>query len=407
MKRKIFFGATFLVIMFAGCISSSFPQNDEYIKNESDDTKGSAVFVNENQAKEKRNSSALSPAATPVLTPEEALVVQKNSEQFFYEEKISSLMSDVAGLKKAMPTFSSKPTIVCWGDSLTARGGWTDTLADLCSGIVYNAGTGGENAKTIMARQGADVMTINHITIPAACEPVTIAVRATDGGILTEAGNRVTPLLQRGDDHVNPVMIGNIEGSLKWTGKNHADMTGTWTFTRSKPGDEIVIDRPTAIRTFYDRMHNNANEIMIIFMGQNGNESIESLVNMHRKMIDHFKGKEYIILGLSSGSKKTRENYETAMKNAFGRRFISLREYLATPIFDDEGKIVSCYGLADQGLEPGVKEYDGPTYVALEEIAAGTVPHQILVDTVHYTSETTTVIGKMLYKKMRELNILP
>ncbi len=95
------------------------------------------------------------------------------------------------------------------------------------------------------------------------------------------------------------------------------------------------------------------------------------------------------------------------MKAAFGRRFISLREYLAAPIYDGEGHIISCYGLADQGLEPGEKEYNGVTYVALDEIATGTVPHQILSDSVHYTAGTKTVIGKMLYQKMRELNILP
>jgi hypothetical protein len=113
-----------------------------------------------------------------------------------------------------------------------------------------------------------------------------------------------------------------------------------------------------------------------------------------------------VILGLSSGTAAQRTDYETAMKNAFGRRFISLREYLAAPIYDGEGNIVSCYGLADQGLEPGSKEYNGTTYVALEEIAQGIVPHQIITDSVHYTAGTKTVIGTMLYKKMKELGIL-
>lgn len=203
-------------------------------------------------------------------------------------------------------------------------------------------------------------------------------------------------------------MIGNVEGTLKWTGENHSDMTGEWTFTRCTPGDEIVIDRPTAIRTYFDCIHNSADEIMIIFMGQNGGwQDVESLIDMHRKMIDHFKGKEYLILGLSSGSAEKRSDYETAMKKAFGRRFVSLREYLATPIYDKNGNIVSCYGLADQGLEPGTAEYKGRTYVALEEIAVGTVPHQLLQDDVHYTEGTKKVIGEMLYRKMQELNILP
>lgn len=321
--------------------------------------------------------------------------------------RVDALETDMEALKERVPIpDASGPKIVCWGDSLTAGGGWTTTLAQLAGGTVYNGGTGGENARTIMARQGADVMTINHITIPAACEPVTIAVRATDGGIMTEAGKKVTPLLQ-GGAHVNPVMIGDVEGTLRWTGSNYADQTGIWTFTRSAPGEEVEIDRPTAIRTNFDRIHNAKDEIMVIFMGQNGGYSgNDDLIDMHRKMIDHFKGKEYVILGLSSGTAAQRTDYETAMKNAFGRRFISLREYLAAPIYDGEGNIVSCYGLADQGLEPGSKEYNGTTYVALEEIAQGIVPHQIITDSVHYTAGTKTVIGTMLYKKMKELGIL-
>ena len=94
------------------------------------------------------------------------------------------------------------------------------------------------------------------------------------------------------------------------------------------------------------------------------------------------------------------------MKKEFGRYFISLREYLAHPIYGTDGNtIVSCYGLADQGLEPGSKEYNGVTYNALDEIATGTVPHQILQDSVHYTAGTKDVIGNMLYKKCCELNI--
>lgn len=94
------------------------------------------------------------------------------------------------------------------------------------------------------------------------------------------------------------------------------------------------------------------------------------------------------------------------MKKEFGRYFISLREYLAHPIYDTDGKTIkSCYGLADQELEPGSKEYNDVVYNALEEIATGTVPHQILADSVHYTAGTKEVVGKLIYKRCQELNI--
>jgi hypothetical protein len=315
-----------------------------------------------------------------------------------------NLNEKIEDLKDSLNT-SSIMGITCWGDSLTAMGGWTQKLQELSGIPVYNGGTGSEDSKCIMARQGGDVMIVDGITIPATATAVTIASRATDSGISTELGNKVTPLFQT-SAHVNPVMLGDIKGTLAWTGSSGEDQNGTWTFTRTTAGEEIVIDRPTAIKTNFDIVHNGKNELMIIYMGANGGwNDIADLVHQHKLMIDHFKGKEYVVLGLSSGTAASRADYEAAMKEAFGRRFISLREYLAHPIYEN-GEIVSCYGLADQNLTPSTKEYAGVTYNSLDEIATGTVPHQLLIDGIHYTEGTRQVIGKMLYRRLKELNIL-
>ena len=277
----------------------------------------------------------------------------------------------------------SNKYITCWGDSLTSLGGWTTRLQELCGMIVHNAGTGGENVRTITARQGADVIMINNITIPASTTPVTIATYSLP--FKTAFGHNVTPLLQ-GSPHVNPVKIGDIEGTLSWTGNSYSDTNGTWTFTRSEAGVEKVINRPTAMTTAFDREKNNPH-LMIIFMGQNGgyNSDNEELINLHRLMISHAKAKHTIILGLSSGSAEERADYEAAMKKAFGRYFISLREYL------------SKYGLDDAGLTP--------TAADTSAMATGKVPPQLLADDVHYTSATKTIIGNMIFKLCCELGI--
>ena len=308
-------------------------------------------------------------------------------------------------LKDSIENAGSSRYITCWGDSLTAGGGWTKKLQELSGLTVYNGGTGGENAQTIFARQGGDIMITNNITIPASnSESVVIASRSADTGILTQEGNRVTPLLQ-GGAHVNPVKVGDVEGTLSWTGSSYNDQNGTWTFTRKASGDSITVDRPTAIRTEFDR-NKNSPYLMIIFMGQNqGYSSNEDLVRMHRRMIDHAHAENVIVLGLSSGTKSSRADYEALMKKEFGRYFISLREYLSTPIYDDGGEtIISCYGLADQGLsiDPNYS-YSGKT--TLQEIEEGSTPHQILADSVHYTTGTKEVIGKLIYKRCCELNI--
>lgn len=292
--------------------------------------------------------------------------------------------------------------ITCWGDSLTAGGGWTTKLAELAKMPVYNGGTGGENSKVIVARQGADAIVVNDITIPSDKTPITIADRKNNNGLDTVEGNKVMPLLQ-GGAHVNPCKIGDILGNLNWTGSSYSDVNGAWTFTRLADGEEVYIDRPTVLRTNFDMNRNNP-YLMIIFMGQNGGFTDNAdLIRQHRLMIEHSMAKHYLILGLSSGTASQRADYENAMKKEFGRYFISLREYLAHPIYQND-EIVSCYGLADQNLEPDPDyTYNGKT--TLQEIAEGTVPHQILADGVHYTAGTKNVIGNMLYKKCCELNI--
>ena len=278
--------------------------------------------------------------------------------------------------------------VVCWGDSLTAQGGWTSTLQTLSGMTVYNAGTGGENSNCIMARQGADVMIVNNITIPAEKTPIVLARRGSGESIRTQFGRNVMPLLQGGSSHVNPVKIGDIEGTLAWTGSSYSDTTGTWTFTRKEAGDAVTINRPTAMTTAYDR-EKNSPWLMVIFMGQNDGittgTSVTSLLQKHKQMINHAKADNVVVLGLSSGTAESRAEYEEAFRNEFGRYFISLREYL------------SAYGLDDAGLTPTAEDT-----AAMNE---GRVPPQLLSDAVHYTSACRTVIGNMLYKKCKELNI--
>ena len=61
---------------------------------------------------------------------------------------------------------------------------------------------------------------------------------------------------------------------------------GIWTFTRSVAGEAVTIKRPTAVRTAFDRLHNQASEVMILFIGQNGGYTdLTDLIRMHQQMI--------------------------------------------------------------------------------------------------------------------------
>lgn len=277
--------------------------------------------------------------------------------------------------------------ITCWGDSLTAMGGWTKRLQDLSGIEVYNGGTGGESVYTIAARQGGDAMVVDNLVIPAATTSVKIADNAD--GIKTMLGFTARPLMQS-SPHFNPCNIGGVEGSLAWDGNK-------WDFTRSESGIQVTIDRPTAIVTNYDKKY-NAPKLMIIYMGQNGGYTDnKDLIAKHRWMIEHSKCRNFVVLGMSSGTAASRADYESAMRNEFGRLFISLREYLAHPIYTD-GVVTSCYGLADAGMTPTADD--------LAKIAIGQVPSQLLIDSVHYKDVTRTIIGNLIYKRCVELNIL-
>ena len=298
------------------------------------------------------------------------------------------VFSNFVGNIDAAKSGDSEDYITCWGDSLTQAGGWTTILATKSGKTVINAGIQSENTQSIMARQGGDGIIINNVTIPA----TTTSVKIGENTLPTFFGNDVSQVRQQ-LGYVNPVKIGDIEGTMLYDGDSHA-----YNFTRSSAGAAVNIDRPTIMRTCADWQYNSP-YLMVIFMGQNGGWSTnDELIQQHEYMIAHAHAKNVLVLGLSSGTESSRADYESAMKEKFGRYFVSLREYLAHPIYDEDGvTITSCYGLADAGLTPTTADIDA--------IAVGSVPPQLLVDAVHYTDTCKTVIGNMLYKKCQELNI--
>lgn len=270
--------------------------------------------------------------------------------------------------------------IICWGDSLTAAGGWTTKLASLSGLEVVNCGTGGENSNTIAARQGADCIVVDGVTIPAG----TTAVQLTDYNkkFTTYMGKTVTPLLQGGTNHVNPCMLGDIEGTLKWTGSSYSDASGVWTFTRSVAGSAVTINRPTQLTTFADHEYNNGHDIHVFFVGTNdGAFNVDEMIDKIRLMIDHCKTGEYLVMGLT---RIQSEGYKEKFKAAFGRKWLDLHGYLVA------------YGLADAGL----------TATAEDNVAIGNdlVPPSLLADAVHYTDKTKNLIGVQVYNRLRDLH---
>lgn len=284
---------------------------------------------------------------------------------------------------------NSKKAISCWGDSLTAGAGgggvsYPSVLAQLSGRTVYNMGVGGEASNTIAARQGGLVMMVNNITIPADTTPVKIA--DYNNPLKDNWGKSVYPLRQ-GSAGVNPCYIAGIKGTLSISQSSSTSTDAVWYFTRETPGEEVVINRPTPIIT--DAMINRRSDIMVIWIGQNGGySSTQELINQIKAMVDFNNAirTEYVVCGLTSGTAESRASMEYEMLQAFGRRFINLREEL------------SKFGLEDAGITP--------TQADLDAMAVGAVPPSLLVDSVHFNAAGYTVIAKVTYQKLKELNII-
>jgi hypothetical protein len=296
--------------------------------------------------------------------------------------------------------------ITCWGDSLTAQAGWTAKLSELSGKTLYNCGISGEPINTIIARQGADAFIVKDITIPADRTPVQIG--SWSNPLKTQLGYNGKPLLQGGYDAFNPCIIAGVEGSVIWNGSSH-DTNGYYTFTRSKAGNQVIINREETIKTKSD-MEFNAPYLMVIFMGQNNfgynnnetitgeisEENIKNCIKFTNLMINHAKAKNVIILGLATGTAASNALYEEMLKAEYGRYFISLRKYLTSPIYNNDA-IINCYGLQDLGLTPTSQD--------LEDINIGKVPSRCLMDGVHFVVDLRPKLGEYIYKRCSELNI--
>lgn len=281
-----------------------------------------------------------------------------------------------------------KNEIVCWGDSLTAMGGWTDVLSTKTGLPVINAGQGGEDVYSIVARQGGDTMVVDNLVIPST---TTEFMLAGNEGIKTYLGHYAHVVGQDNGAKVNPIIIDGIPLSL-------FKKDELFYAARKTPGVEKTINRTTSILTRYEREHSNP-YLMTIFMGQNGGyANVEELVNLHRLMLEHSKSKYQLILGMHTGTTESRANYEQAMLTAFGRKFFSLRQYLAHPVYDlDDTTIKTCWGLQDVGLTPTADD--------LAKIAVGQVPLPLMADGTHFTDATKTAIGNAIYSYLVGLSI--
>ena len=286
--------------------------------------------------------------------------------------------------------------IVCtWGDSLTAgAGGSGTTYPNVLQSLlgdefqVINCGVGGENAITIAARQGGIPMLLAHsVELPADNSEVIIGDK-WNSLISSWNGRVVAPLLQgEAAETVNNCFIDGIECVIRWTGTAWNDPKGLYTIRRvSADSLPVMLNEKSVVFTSSMKKYKSqfAN---VFFIGQNlGYADNADLVSQYKAMIDFSNCRNYIILGLTSGTGKERAELESLMTKEFGDYYINLREYLATQ------------GLQDAGITP--------TQMDIDAMQNGEVPPSLLHDHVHFNAKGYELIGKWVYQQFQYLNRL-
>lgn len=306
------------------------------------------------------------------------------------------------------------PGIVCWGDNLTAgtsgNASYPNVLQkyintylcdiyDFRSSVtnaeeyswlkwddykvsipVVNMGSGQENTETVLGRAGVMPYKVGKsFEIPADIRSVPVTLAAV---------NRVDASpLTAGDLGVNPVTINGVEGTLTLETKNWKK---AYYFQRTTAGEAVAVEAGTEIITasasaYQDYIH-------IIWLGtydkgvKGGNlvQNVKLLLERQLQNPDR-----YLVIGpCSNGGSwdaSRLESIDAAMMQAFGNRYINLRQYLVTD------------GMRDAGFSLTTKDS--------KDISRGNVPESLrsASGSAELNGRAYELTGKLVYERMERL----
>ena len=306
--------------------------------------------------------------------------------------------------------------ITCIGDSLTQGVGSTNesvnsypaVLSKLTAKKVNNLGVSGETATTIAARAGAVDMVIQKaFTIPAsASESVTVASDSNVPQLLVGSngigiGPRTNNTVRAGYSTciVKTASGEEIECNLDFRLNASNDSFSSMTLTRLEDGDAVNVAVGDKIIPY--AAQNYKDDITVIWSGTNGkydpngDKDTTYLINLITDMTKTLsKGNEsYVVIGLKS----KKATLEEQMKDAYGDKFINIREYFASgKCYEDAVK----YGYMSQS------EADAYKAQYADAMAAGQVPAMFdasETDRTHFNDLGYKLIAHCVHDKLLEL----
>ncbi len=277
------------------------------------------------------------------------------------------------------PPTVDKPTILCWGDSLT-QGAYMPNDSFEYPGIlqslvgdsytVRNGGYGGDSSFSIMTRQGSETVTTKEpIVFADGVDTVTIGHRERGMGLLLSDGTEMTKLnIQMAtlsgspmDITINPVTIGDAQYELGISFEGYDQkVDGQYyiTLKRNSTTGAFTIPAGTPV-VFSNNTITKDAHVNIFLMGANDAikddpAKIAALVERYKKAIAYTGSDNYIvIIPFSSAA------YDAPFKEAFGDKALPFRELAIanglqaegiTPTATDEKTI-------NEGLVPASLHY--------------------------------------------------
>ncbi|WP_288080609.1 hypothetical protein [Pseudomonas sp.] len=298
---------------------------------------------------------------------------------------VDSVASRVLALESgaiANKFISPSQDITLLGDSQIAGAGatpWRTQIVDLISARNYrNLAIGGQTSTQIAARFGAvyALLSVTNDQIPASGSVAVTACRVmkTDGSL----ASGFTPLTDQGAQTLSGTLMG-VPGTLT------RDSGGGYSFTRTADGSAVNCLSDTPFKPSWPDYDHN---LMVIGLGRNNitdlttiKRDIEACVDAQRTI-----EKRQIILTVTNGGPISAGAPTTeGIGSTVGDNVVALENW-AESRFTGPGVVVVNVRKLLMPLHDGSAD-------DLADVAAGTVPRSLRIDSVHYSEAAHAAIA--------------
>lgn len=272
--------------------------------------------------------------------------------------------------------------LLCWGDSFSENKDdsisfYSYYIYEKLAGEgnaaikgVYSAGSSEETLLSLVGKFGSYPLYTKAFVIPGDTTPVQVQLESTYDKtdiILDKATN----------PGLNPCEICGVKGNLTSDGEKNY-------FKRLEMGESVAVpDKTNVISNLKENMRGY---ISLFFFGNGYNNTPNEAVQLYKSIINTINNDKYIIVGPIVGTDKDIDPYDKAFSEAFGKHYISFREYMCSTAFDD--------------YEISITSKD------LESLKNNSFPESFMFDEARLSDKTASILGDVVYNKLKELGII-